>query len=451
MADSVDPHFGGTNKSPVFDHSCSVVPLGGSASGKTSVSRRILQLLGVPWVIIVSMDSFYKSLTPEQKERAYQSMHNFDHPDSFDYEIMVDCMTKLKQGKSVNIPVYDFATHSRLDKTQTIYGANVIIFEGIYTLHDQKLMDLMDLKIFVDTDSDVRLARRLKRDICERGRDMRGILDQYSRFVKPMFDQYVVPTVKNADVVIPRGLDNHIAIDLLGKHIRRQLAERDFSFRWDLARNSCDMKTIPPNVHVLKPTNQLKALHTIVRNVETPRDDLIFYSERLANLVVEAGLSLLPFTDFSVTTPTGQEFAAKGFYEHLCGVSILRAGAAMEASLRKVVKDIVIGKLLIQTHPSTGEPQLHFCKLPPMLGKYYVMLMDATIATGAAGIMAIRVLLDHDIPEDRIIFLSLLAAPQGLHSISRIFPRVRIITSMVDPGLSMDSLCIEPDRYFGTD
>ncbi|KAI9598087.1 uridine kinase [Syncephalis fuscata] len=429
---------------------------GGSASGKTSVSRRIIQILNVPWVIIVSMDSFYNALNPEQSAKAFQNMYNFDHPNAFDYEVMVECVSKLKQGKSVEIPVYDFSTHSRLNKTQTIYGANVIIVEGIFTLYDKKLMDLMDLKIFVDTDADVRLARRMKRDICERSRELRGVIDQYERFVKPMYDQYVHPTIQNADVIIPRGLDNHIAIDLIAKHVQRQLRERRFSFRWTLARGCNNLDAVPDNVKILKQTSQLKAIHTILRNHETERDDFIFYSERLSNLVVEQGLSLLPFTKIEVVTPINQPFAGEQAYTKLCGVSIVRAGLPMEVSLRKVVKDVPLGRMLIQSDSKTGEPQLHHLILPSNIGDRYVFLMDATIATGAAGIMAIRVLLDHDVAEDRIIFLSLLSAPQGLHSIAKAFPKVRIVTSMVDPGLSLDNLYIEPgmgnfgDRYFGT-
>ncbi|RKP11581.1 Phosphoribulokinase/uridine kinase, partial [Piptocephalis cylindrospora] len=150
--------------------------VGGSASGKTSVSDRIIRNLGVPWVVILSMDSFYKALTPEQKAQADANNYNFDHPDAFDYEMVLDTLTKMKAGQSVEIPIYDFKTHSRSSKTQTIYGGNVIVFEGIFGLWDQDIMNLMDLKVFVDTDADLRLARRLKRDICERNRDMEGIL-----------------------------------------------------------------------------------------------------------------------------------------------------------------------------------------------------------------------------------------------------------------------------------
>lgn len=137
----------------------------------------------------------------------------------------------------------------------------------------------------------------------------------------------------------------------------------------------------------------------------------------------------------------------------------------MEIGLRRVIRDAVIGKILIQTDPSNGEPQLHYCKLPPSLQQQdkehdtntFIFLMDAVVGTGAAGLMAIRVLLDHDVPEDRIIFLSFLAGPQGLYTISNAFPKVKIVTSYVDPILNADTLFLEPglgnfgDRYFGTE
>ncbi|ORZ16265.1 uridine kinase [Absidia repens] len=429
---------------------------GGSGSGKTSVAERILKNLNVPWVVIISMDSFYNVLTKEQSIQAHQNNFDFDHPSAFDYDLLYECLCKLKNGKSIELPIYNFSKHAREDKTTSIYGANVIIFEGIFALYDQKIRDLMDLKIFVDTDADIRLARRLQRDIAERGRDLHGILDQYSRFVKPSFDDHVQHTVKHADVIIPRGLENVVAIDLITKHVQRQLNEKELHLRWDLARNS-PTDEIPEDITVLPATNQIRGMHTILRDRNTPRDEFVFYTERLSKLIVESGLGLLPSEPTTVTTPTGELYQGVAFTSQICGVSILRAGGTMEEGLRRVCNDVTIGKLLIQTDPSTGEPQLHYCKLPQDVNKYHVLLMDATIGTGAAGLMAIRVLLDHDVSEENIIFLTFLSAPVGLNVIKKAFPRVKIVTSMVDPVLSKEKLWIEPgignfgDRYFGTE
>ncbi|KAF9542146.1 Uridine-cytidine kinase-like 1 [Mortierella hygrophila] len=439
---------------------CYIVGIaGGSASGKTSVAQRIIKNLNVPWVVLLSMDSFYKDLTAEEVEIAHRNDWDFDSPNSYDYDLLLETVTKLKEGKQVDVPIYDFETHKRVpNKVNTVYGANVIIFEGIFGLYDKKVLEMMDLKVFVDTDVDICLARRIKRDVAERGFDVTGVLKLYQRFVKPSYDNYVYPTKKNADVVIPRGLENLVAIDLLTKHIQRQLQERKMQSRWDMAR-ICPPHELPSNVVVLEETKQIKGLHTIIRDIETSRHDFIFYADRLATLVIERALNELPYEPKEVETPTKKTVHGLGLKAKIAGVSILRAGGTMENGLRRVIRDAVIGKILIQTDPNNGEPQLHYCKLPPTIreANTYIFLMDAVVGTGAAGLMAIRVLLDHAVPEDRIVFLSFLAAPQGLHTISRAFPKVRIVTSYVDPVLNPDTLYLEPglgnfgDRYFGTE
>jgi uridine kinase len=173
---------------------------GGSGSGKSSVSNRIIAKLQVPWAIVLSLDSFYKSLTQDQIDAAYKNDHDFDSPASFDFDLVLKVLQGLKNSERVNVPIYDFKTHSRSTginhlkltrDTTLVYGANVIIFEGLFTLHDERIRKMLDLKVFVDTDSDIRLARRIKRDISERGRDLQGVLDQYARFVKP-----VIPPLK---------------------------------------------------------------------------------------------------------------------------------------------------------------------------------------------------------------------------------------------------------------
>ncbi|KAM9058047.1 uridine-cytidine kinase-like 1 isoform 9-T11 [Megaptera novaeangliae] len=198
---------------------------GGSASGKTTVARMIIEALDVPWVVLLSMDSFYKVLTRQQQEQAAHNNFNFDHPDAFDFDLIISTLKKLKQGKSVKVPIYDFTTHSRKKDWKTLYGANVIIFEGIMAFADKTLLELLDMKIFVDTDSDIRLVRRLRRDISERGRDIEGVIKQYNKFVKPAFDQYIQPTMRVADIVVPRGSGNTVAIDLIVQHVHSQLEE----------------------------------------------------------------------------------------------------------------------------------------------------------------------------------------------------------------------------------
>ncbi|XP_076805853.1 uridine-cytidine kinase-like 1 isoform X1 [Clavelina lepadiformis] len=429
---------------------------GGSASGKTTVAEKIIEALDFPWVVLLSMDSFYKVLTPEQHEMAEKNEYNFDHVDAFDFELCCETLKKLKQGKSVEIPMYDFTTHARKKETKKLYGANVVIFEGIMSFVKAELRELLDMKVFVDTDSDERLARRLRRDITQRGRNLQGVLHQYNKFVKPAFEQFIEPTLQYADIVVPRGGTNEVAIDLIAQHVYTQLEERNLNLRSHLAHAQIG-QPLPSTLHVLKSTPQVQGIHTILRDCSTGRDDFVFYSKRLMRLLFEFALSLLPHEPHTVETPQntiydGRRFSGTG----LCGVSILRAGETMEPALFSVTKDIRLGKILIQTNLETSEPELHYIRVPRKISEDHVILMDATVATGAAAMMAIRVLLDHDVKEENILLVSLLMAETGVHSVAYAFPKVQIVTTAVDKHLNEDYHIIPGfgnfgDRYFGTE
>ncbi|XP_032883924.1 uridine-cytidine kinase 2 isoform X2 [Amblyraja radiata] len=173
---------------------------GGTASGKSSVCTKIVQLLGQNeidhhkrQVVIVSQDSFYRVLTPEQKGKAMKGQFNFDHPDAFDNELIFNTLRDIVEGKIVEIPVYDFVTHSRKSETVTVYPADVVLFEGILAFYVQDIRDMFQMKLFVDTDADTRLSRRVLRDISERQRDLEQVLTQYITFVKPAFEEFCLP------------------------------------------------------------------------------------------------------------------------------------------------------------------------------------------------------------------------------------------------------------------
>jgi uridine kinase len=200
---------------------------GGTASGKTTVCEAILKKLENQRVCIISQDSFYRDLDESALREVASCNYNFDHPDAFDWPLIANILKTIKTGKRVDIPQYSFITHSRLKETTPIYGADVILFEGILSFYTPELRESMDLKIFVDTDADTRLSRRVLRDINDRGRTLDGVLLQYEKFVKPAFEDYILPTKKYADVIIPRGSDNIVAINLIVQHIRTKLDERD--------------------------------------------------------------------------------------------------------------------------------------------------------------------------------------------------------------------------------
>lgn len=216
----MNPLFRGTPREPFI-----IGVAGGTASGKTTVCHKIVESLKEDnWrVAVISQDSFYKTLSEEELDLAKKNLYNFDHPDAFDYDIIEETLARLKDGRKAEIPCYDFKTHKRSEDTIPVYGSDIIIFEGILVFYSKKILDFFDLKIFVDTDADTRLVRRIRRDIADRGRDLEGVLAQYEKFVKPSFDEYVLPTKKHADIIIPRGGTNVVAIDLMTQHIKLKL------------------------------------------------------------------------------------------------------------------------------------------------------------------------------------------------------------------------------------
>lgn len=202
---------------------------GGTASGKSTVCEYIATHLAGEDVGVIPSDAFYRPLSSEEKERAYKQDFNFDAPDAIDFESLKSAVRKAKEYENQALPVYDFATHSRTKETVFFPKRQVIIVEGILIFSDPELLAMMDLKVFVECDADVRLARRVTRDISERGRQLVGVIDQYFRFVKPSFDTFVEPSKRYADVIIPNASStgvNLIAIDVLCKHILAQLAIR---------------------------------------------------------------------------------------------------------------------------------------------------------------------------------------------------------------------------------
>jgi uridine kinase len=191
---------------------------GGSGSGKTTVVRRIVDSMGDEKVIVLEHDRYYHD-HPELRLEERASL-NYDHPDSLETDLMVRHVNALRAGRPVELPAYDFARHARRQATDTAQPRQIIIVEGILIFVDVHLRDLMDIKVFVDTDDDTRFIRRLKRDVAERGRTMDSVIEQYLTTVKPMHLEFVEPSKRYADIIIPRGGHNAVAIDMLLTLIR---------------------------------------------------------------------------------------------------------------------------------------------------------------------------------------------------------------------------------------
>ena len=186
---------------------------GGSGSGKTTVVRRIVESLGPDQVTVLEHDRYYRDRNDLRLEE--RAALNYDHPDSLETDLLVRHVRDLKAGRCVDVPQYDFTRFARLEATQAIASRKAIIVEGILIFTDAALRDLMDIKVFVDADADTRFIRRLRRDVAERGRTMESVIDQYLGTVKPMHFDFVEPTKRYADLLIPVGGHNPVAIDLM--------------------------------------------------------------------------------------------------------------------------------------------------------------------------------------------------------------------------------------------
>ncbi len=196
---------------------------GGTGSGKTTVSRAILERVGPDRIAYIQHDSYYRDLSHLPLEE--RARVNFDHPDSLENELLVQHLRQLCAGQPAEVPIYDFTTHTRRPETRTVYPHRVILVEGILIFADKTLRDMMDVKIFVDTDADIRFIRRLQRDIAERGRTMESVIRQYLETVRPMHLEFVEPSKRYADVIIPEGGFNTIAVEMVVARILAMLEE----------------------------------------------------------------------------------------------------------------------------------------------------------------------------------------------------------------------------------
>ena len=193
---------------------------GGTGSGKTTITRKLIENFG-PDVSVVNHDNYYKAHHDMPYEE--RAKLNYDHPNAFDTDMLIEALKELRAGRSVECPVYDYTVHDRSKETITIKPARVIIVEGILIFESRELCSLMDIKLYVDTDADVRILRRITRDVRDRGRSLESVLDQYLQTVKPMHEQFVEPSKKNADIIIPQGGHNKVALEMVIQRVKAHL------------------------------------------------------------------------------------------------------------------------------------------------------------------------------------------------------------------------------------
>ncbi|VTS31249.1 uridine kinase [Streptococcus pseudoporcinus] len=206
------------NKKPII-----IGVTGGSGGGKTSVSRAILDHFPNARIAMIQHDSYYRDQAHLSFEERVKT--NYDHPLAFETDFMIEQLKELLEGRPVDIPIYDYKAHTRSPKTFRQEPQDVIIVEGILVLEDERLRQLMDIKLFVDNDDDIRIIRRIKRDMMERGRSLDSIIEQYTSVVKPMYHQFIEPSKRYADIIVPEGVSNVVAIDLINTKIASILAE----------------------------------------------------------------------------------------------------------------------------------------------------------------------------------------------------------------------------------
>ncbi len=195
---------------------------GGTGSGKTTITRKLIECFG-PDVSVIHHDNYYKahhSMSYEERAKL-----NYDHPNAFDTDLLIRDLRQLKRGKAIQCPVYDYSIHDRTDKTVTIRPTRVIVVEGILIYESRELCREMDIKIYVDTDADVRILRRIVRDVRDRGRSLESVIDQYLTTVKPMHEQFVEPSKRRADVIIPEGGQNKVALEMVIERVRAHLTQ----------------------------------------------------------------------------------------------------------------------------------------------------------------------------------------------------------------------------------
>jgi uridine kinase len=196
---------------------------GGTGAGKTAVARELAETVGEE-VTLVRLDNYYEDLSHLDYEE--RTERNYDHPSAFDWDLLVQQVNDLLSGQTIEMPQYDFSDHNREAETVTVDPTGVLIVEGIFALYEERVREMLDLHVYVQTDADVRILRRIERDVVERGRDIESVHEQYLSTVKPMHEQFVEPTKRHADIIIPEGL-NVRAVDLLVEKVQSELAARD--------------------------------------------------------------------------------------------------------------------------------------------------------------------------------------------------------------------------------
>ncbi|UKZ82136.1 hypothetical protein TrVFT333_009920 [Trichoderma virens FT-333] len=268
---------------------------GSSGSGKSTLSQTIVKKLNLPW------DSFYKTLTPAQSKLAFANEYDFDSPEAIDFDALINTLRDLKAGKRAEVPVYSFAKHARLEHTTSIYSPHVLVLEGIFALYDPRVRELCDMGIYCDADADTCLSRRSRPS---------PLPVELPPEVQVLTICFVEPQRKVADLIVPRGIENRVALDMMVQFIEKKLFEKSTHHREALARLEVRDRDEPlsDRVVVMSEGPQIKFMNTILQDIDTSAEDFIFYFDRLAALIIEQALNNVQFEEASIETPPGYTY-----------------------------------------------------------------------------------------------------------------------------------------------
>ncbi|KAI6395046.1 hypothetical protein MCOR21_010431 [Pyricularia oryzae] len=318
-----------------------------------------------------------------------------------------------------------------MEETTSIYSPHVLILEGIFALYDPRVLDLLDMRIFCEEDADVCLTRRIIRDVRDRGRDVEGIIKQWLAFVKPNFVKFVDPQRKVADIIVPRGVENKVAITMMVQYIEQKLLEKSKQHRAALSRLQLESLEIPLSSKVIfiEQTPQLRGIDTILHDIDTTSEDFIFYFDRLSALLIELALNHVRFESTAITTPQGYTYnGLRRAQGDVSAIVLERGGAALEVGLKRVIPDCKTGHIVIESNVRTGEPELKYQKLPRDIQTHgSVLLLDCHMSSGGSALMAVQVLLDHGVTQDRIVLATYSAGRMGLHRLTTVFPDITVV------------------------
>ncbi|EFX04816.1 uridine kinase [Grosmannia clavigera kw1407] len=341
---------------------------GSSGSGKSSIARTIVSQLNLPWVVILSMDSFYNSLDPESSRKAFRNDFDFDSPSAIDFDALLKTLKELKAG--------------------------------------------------------CRCLPLETKDVRERGRTVEGVIKQWLKFVKPNFVKYVDPQRSVADIIVPRGIQNKVAISTVVQYIQQKLLEKSLQHQTSLTRLQLESlkKPLSERVDFLPETPQLLGMNTVIHDTSTSSEDFIFYFDRVSTLLIEL------FSEAVVETPPGYKYHGLRPYGKTSAVVLERGGAALKTGLQRVIPDCRMGHILIESNVRTGEPELRYQKLARDIDEHStVLLLDAQMSSGGSALMAVQVLLDHGVTQDRIVLATYSAGRMGLHRLTSCFPKIAVV------------------------